>query len=461
MSPSADSLNRLGAELQLQGDEEGARLHYLAALHIDPGFCPSLANLAMVLGNQNKLTVAAAIVTRILNMFPNDGGQWNNLGNFLTRLERYSEAEIALNRAAELVPDNIGVWHNLLLLAHRTRRSDLALDYVNQVIRLGGFNPSVQNDRAHILLAIGDLGRGLVDYEARWHTLLHLEPWDFHIPEWTGQDLTGKSILVHHEQGFGDTIMASRFVLSVRDLGAKVTFGLPVALLRLYEHQDWGIEFIDITKLTQENAREFDFHSPLYSTMRWLGIRRGTISSTPYLTSPELVVPGVIKNVFNVGICWTSGSRGSKFDWRRRISPLEAWLSLTEIPGVLLWSINKDPSAQEEIQTLGAEALIHDQTGSFNDFASAAAFISKLDLVISVDTAVVHLAGAMGKPVWMLNQFTPCWRWWDSDIRAGTPWYENMKIVNQNSPGDWGYQIAECKTRLLNLIQRPRQDSAA
>lgn len=460
---SADSLNRQAAEFQFRGDEEAARLHYLAALSVDPWYVPAMANLATILSNRNQLAPAATLLRRIVTIFPNDGIQWSNLGNILTRLERYDEAQAALDRARAIIPDNVGLWHNLVLLSHRIGDQDAAMDYMNRIEALGGRSGATANDKAHILLAVGDLEAALVEYEARWHTLMHLEPWDFYIPEWQGESLDGKRILFHAEQGFGDTIMTSRFTVELTELGAKVTLGLPGGLCRLFDHQMWtNVDTLDIAKMTESDAKRFDFHSPMYSAMKHLGITKDKIEPYPYLIAPEIVGPTVYRggDVLNVGICWASGKRGTQMDWRRRVSSLKSWLRLANDPRVQLWSLVPEKFARDEIAELGAEAIINDLTSTFEDFADTAAFINQLDLVITVDTAIAHLAGAMGKQVWMLSQFTPCWRWWDLANGTGKPWYESMSIVRQIAPGDWDSQLALCEESLGLLIPLRRVRAA-
>jgi ADP-heptose:LPS heptosyltransferase len=131
---------------------------------------------------------------------------------------------------------------------------------------------------------------------------------------------------------------------------------------------------------------------------------------------------------------------------------LELWLKLTEIPSVHLWSLCPGEDAQKEIVSLGAEALVLDEVTKFSDFAETAAFIDQLDLVISVDTAVAHLAASMGKPTWMLSQFTPCWRWWGLAEGTGRPWYDSMETLAQHAPGDWKSQLEECERRLRQMV---------
>jgi hypothetical protein len=445
MTNSADSLNRKGVELFLQGDLDGAKLHYLAALKVDPGFIPPAANLVGVLGQQDCLVAALAHARQIIARSPDNGDIWCQIGNLLTRLERYDEAESALVHATELRPDNRNAWHNLGLLQYRMGNWPRALAAFDTVIALGGDSDAIRNDRAHVLLAMERLSEGLVDYEGRWKDLPHLPAWDFRIPEWTGQDLTNKSILLHSEQGFGDMIMTSRFWLDIFRLGAKVTLGTPESMIDLFGSQDWNIDILAIEAMNESNMR-FDYQSPTYGAMRWLGIERFSIRSASYLSAPAISVPNVYRNTRNIGICWRSNNEKSG-NWRHRVSQLSDWLPLAELPNVQLWSLCKNDSSRE-IVDLGAEALVLDLMPKLNTWGQTAAFVDKLDMVISVDTAVAHLAAAMGRPTIMLSQFNPCWRWWNIANGTGQPWYETMTIIRQNAPGQWADQVLRARDLL-------------
>jgi Flp pilus assembly protein TadD len=447
---SPDALNQMGLDLAQRGDLEGARLHYLAALKTSPDFWPAVANLAVVLSHQNKLASAAVLIRRLLNVVPDDPNQLNNLGNMLMRLERYEESREVLERATMIAPDNLATWYNLALLSLRDGRDAEALSHMDKVDALGGSSHQLRNDRAHALLAIGtDLAAALELYEARWESMAHLPPWDFHIPEWKGEALHGKSILLHAEQGYGDSIMTSRFARDLANCGAQVTLCLPGDLCSLFSAQDWpNVRVLSMDDLNPDVAKEFDFHSPMMSAMRWLGVEQADINSAPYLRVPEIVGPRLrTLSAFNVGICWASGSRGNEYDWRRRIAPLEHWLPLAELPDIQLHSLQVGPDASD-IERLGAEALVLPPAVPFANWADTAAFMAQLDLVISVDTAIVHLAGALGKPCWMLSQFNHCWRWWGIDLESGRPWYDSVRIIRQAFPGDWKRQLKQVYERL-------------
>lgn len=439
--PRAIELNVQGAEYHDRGDLEAAMFHYRAAYRLDPNFLPPLANMGIVLSGQNQLASAASIFQRLVALCPRDPKMWNCLGVVLIRLERYQEADEALDRAAELDPDTPAVWQNRALSAYWSGRFERALECIDRSQALGGDPAICGNDRAHFLFARGSsLVEALEQYEGRWGLgaglLPKLRPWEVAdecgVPEWKGEDLTGRRILLHYEQGFGDTIMTLRFERQLRARGASVALGVHSSMVRWMRHND--LDAIDSDQISAEAMKSFDFHSPMYSAMRWLGVEWNSIDPEAYLRPGRVSVPPVYGNIFNVGICWASGKRGTELDWRARHSPLDAWLPLCEIPGVCVYSLMFGPE-REEIETLGAHALIVDDTVHLDDFAASSAYITQLDLVICVDTAVAHVAGALGKPVWMISQSQPCWRW--RTPGTGLPWYSSMRTWVQPQVGDW------------------------
>ncbi len=452
---TADTLFQNASAFWAQGDTEAARLTYQAVLEIDPFCVPALASLGTLFGNENKLFAAEAFFRKASCLASENGHFWNNLGNVLTRQGKFAEALKAFDKAESLISYSPAFWHNKGLCLYNMKSYLAALRCFEKVASLGGDSLALQNDVAHALLALGNLPSALEKYEARWDSLIHLLPWDFYTPEWKGEDLRGKHILFHAEQGQGDTIMTARFAKNLEALGASVVLALPPQLVRLFESQ--GFDCLDISTINANDMKVFDFHSPMYSAMRWLGIDLVDIDPQPYISAPAITVPHVDPRAFNVGIVWISGRRGGQHDWRIRHAPLEHWLKLASIPRVQLYSLQKD-DANEDISLLGADGLVKNPTYAFEDWADTASFIDSLDLVISVDTAVVHLVGAMGKPCWMLTQFTNCWRWWEIGSGSARPWYDSVNIIPQETPGDWAGQLETAFER-LSLFADVRVDA--
>jgi hypothetical protein len=449
MAKSPLELCAIGVELHRQGDSAGAKLHFAAALSVDADCTSALGMMAEVLSGENKVVVARVYAERLCSLCPENLTAESALANILMRCGEYVEAEVVARAVLAADPDVPGARHNLALILHATGRFEEALCLLDQVEQTAG----VRNDRAHMLLCLGrSLQKAMQDYDARWDTGLDKSKvWGLGIPEWKGEDLVGRRLLVHAEQGYGDTIMTARFIPELISRGVEVTVAVQASLMRLLNAQGWGCEIVDLGKVA---GNGWDFHSPLYSAMRLLGTEWDTISSSSYLRAPEVVVPPVSEGELNVGISWASGKRGGPLDWRRRVIPVELWATLAAIPGVRLWSLQKDVEG-ERLHEFGLGGVVSDPTAIFHDWADAAAFVSGLDLVVSVDTAVVHLAGALGVPVWMLSQYVTCWRWQGAGDGNGWPWYgDGFRIFLQDEPGNWAGQIAEVREGLVHLVRQ-------
>jgi len=442
-------LLHLGNEAQKRGDFAKAQVYYEEAVRRDPSDLASMANLATMLSAQNKLDAAEALLRRIVVRAPNDSDQWLALGNVLMRQEKLDECLAPLNKALELRRENPDIHVNLAAAAYRKREFDTAERLLRHVLSLGATHHSTWFDLAHVMLAQGNLDNGLELYENRWHTLAHSEAWDHHIPEWRGEDLTNKHLLISAEQGFGDMIMLSRFIESLD--ADEVYIAVPSSMTRLFATQCWGIDVFDLSHLPVDLGEMCDYHVPMFDLMRWLKVVPGEIDPTPYLVSPANgpVVPKT--GAFNVGICWASGNHGTKNNWRRRVTDLSLWLPLAEVPGVRLWSLQID-TGKSDIAACGAGGLVCDYMDRITDWADTAALVNQLDLVISVDTGIVHLAGALGVPVWMLSQKSPCWRWWNIARGSGLPWYEDFQIYwRESADYSWQSLLKRAKADLSDL----------
>ena len=429
-----DDLCLRAAHLRSQGQDDEAERLFHRALLADPDHLNALANLRDIFAGQRKFSAALAIARRVVAAVPHDGVQWDRLASAYMLLDRFPEARAATDRALELAPDNPLHWHQSALLAHRLGDSETALAHARAALELNPYGLDLLNDRAHMLMAAGgDLAAALEAYEVRWATLAHLHPWDLHIPEWKGESLAGNRVLFHSEQGLGDAIMMARFARDLVAAGAaQVGLCLPCELTRLFQVQRWpGVKIVDLTVIDRD---DWDLQTPMFSGFRWLGMTRGDIDGSPYLTNvPKVIVPA-LPTGFRVGVCWASG-RWNVDTGMRRMVPFSLILEeLGSVPGVRLVSLQKGDDARD-LETLGAVPLVANPMPACDDFAATAAVVAQLDVVITVDTAILHLAAAMGKPTFMLCQFTRCWRWWS--LPNGAPWYQTMIAGQQSDPHDW------------------------
>lgn len=447
----ADVLNSIGAKFFREGQIEAARLHFLASLSLEPNHAMALQNLGAALRQLNHYEAAESVAKR--SVVASNGNVFcrSNLGVAQLGLKKYNEALNTLRDVAVDAPEHSHSWHNLGLAYYMMGKYKEALEAFDTSLGIMPDNSQVRSDRALALLSQGDIKLGLEEYEVRWDLLFKSKIWTLNVPEWQGEDLTGKHILVHHEQGFGDSLMLARFIHSLSLRGCQITVAVPQELLRLFEHSflyanviEWRDEILE--------TMHFDVHSPLLSVMRHLGVAKPEdIGRKPYLTAKALSSFGLPGAPYKIGICWASGNHGPALTERRRVVPLTLFLPLLEIPEIALISLQKGKESTE-IQQHGMEGMVFDISNKLSDFATTADVMQHLDLVISVDSAVAHLAGAIGKPCMMLSPYTRCWRWWSNS--RGWPWYEGMSLYHQSQDGSWFTAMAKITSHVRGEVNR-------
>jgi Flp pilus assembly protein TadD len=379
---------------------------------------------------------------------------FNNRGNSLAALNRHGEAIAAYDRAITLKPDYAEAFNNRGVALRELDRPDAALDDYARALRARPDYTDAQMNEGLARLALGDLEAGLPKFEYRWQATLRAARRSFPQPLWLGDaEVAGRTILLHAEQGFGDTLQFCRYAPLVAALGAKVLLEVPRELVRLLSRMPHVR-----TVAAGEPLPDFDLHCPLMSLPLAFGTTLATIpAEVPYLDAePGLiaswrqrlaVLPGK-----RVGLTWAGGARPHQFHAqaldRRRSIGLAGFAGLATLPGLVLVSLQKGPPAAEA-RAPPSGMVMHDWTDALEDFADTAALIMALDLVICVDTAVAHLAGALGKPVWVLNRFDQCWRWLRG--RHDSPWYPSARLFRQPVPGDWDSVMREVVTGLRDL----------
>lgn len=446
----AAELNSVGAKLFSAGHLEAARLHFLAALSVDPNNHLVLQNLGAVMRSMGHHAVAESLARRSVRASNRNPFCLSNLGVAQLSLRQYHRALATLRTVTRLLPESGPSWHNYGLALYMQGLYALALEAFDKAKALQGHNPQVESDRGLTLLALGNIQAGLAAYEVRWEILAKSKIWALDIPEWQGELLDGRRILVHHEQGFGDSIMLARFLAPLALLGAHITVAAPKELLRLFE-SSFG-HFASIATLDDETLGtpgRFDYHSPMLSVMRWLRVEMpSAINPAPYMKAPDLdnIAARLPVAAHRIGICWASGNHGPVLMERRRMVPLVEFLPLTELADTAVISLQKGEDVRD-IEANGLEGIIFDMAPRLVDFAATAAVIAQLDVVISVDSAVAHLAGALGKRCIMLSPYSRCWRWWgaavNAHVRNGLPWYDNMPVLYQSANGSWQNAVHE------------------
>ncbi len=359
-----------------------------------------------------------------------------NRGVALRERGARAQAAAAFEQALAQRPDSADAHNDLAVtLSALGRRDEAIVHYEQAIARRPDFAVAHRN-LGMLLLQRGDFPRGFAEFEWRWDTPGFM-PLVCPKPKWNGEDLTGKRILVHTEQGAGDTIQCLRFLPSLAERAARVILVAPEPLRRLLESARGFDELRGVGTIPLD---AFDVYAPLMSLPLHLGVTVETIpAEIPYIAPPPkpLLIPAPAPGVpFKVGIVW-SGS--TTFGGNQaRACPAEAFARLLAVPGVSFYSLQVGPPAGK-LGVLRKTAPVANPAERFEDWADTAGAVAQLDLVIGVDTGVLHLAGALGKPGWVLLAHDADWRWLLG--REDTPWYPTLRLFRQPEPGAWGVLV--------------------
>ncbi|MGN6578932.1 MAG: tetratricopeptide repeat protein [Bordetella sp.] len=373
---------------------------------------------------------------------------FNNRGTALYKLDRFDEAAASYGRALALKPD-AETFGSRGLALHMGRRLDEALASYDSALALEPDYAEAHYNRALTLLRAGDLARGFQAY--RWRFRIHEARPAIACPEWEGEPLAGKRLVIFHEQGAGDSLQFVRYVPMAAAFGAHVTLLVPPVLTRLLRASLPGIDVVD----RLPDSAVFDFQVPMLSLPAVLGTTLDTIpADVPYLAADRVEAQAWAQRLaaarpgLNVGLVWAGSSKPASYDGRRSLKPAQ----LTPLAAVcgIRWISLQIGEPAEEARKPPAEFHVIDWTNEIRDYADTAALVVNLDLVITVDTSVAHLAGALGRPVWILSRYDGCWRWLLN--RGDSPWYPTARLFHQPAMGDWQSVIADVAAALQALV---------
>ncbi len=443
--------NDLGILLQGRGELDQAEACYRGAIELAPHFAEAMSNLGAVLAERGRLEQATAWYGRAIAEDGDYADAHNNLGAVLVRLDRAGDAETLHRRAIALKPGFADAHYNLGVALHDQGRFDEALASYAEAVRLNPESHDAHWNRAVLLLLTGDYGQGWREHEWRWRRKQQ-PPRSFPQPLWHGEDIGKRTILLHDEQGLGDTLQFMRYVPLVAARGARVLLQVQRPLLRLVAASLDGIEVFADGDLTPP----FTLHSPLLSLPLACATTTETIpAQVPYLrVDPaaaarwrnRIGTATGLKGGVNVGLAW-AGNPQHKNDRNRSIA-LERLAPLFDAPGVRWFSLQVGERAADLGRAPAGK--VANLAERLTDFAEAAAAVAGLDLVIAVDTATAHLAGALGKPVWVLLPFVPDWRWLIN--RDDSPWYPTARLFRQPARGDWESVAQMVRAALDELV---------
>ncbi len=420
-----------GLERHRAGDFDAAARLYGQSLLLDSRLPDVYNNMGVVLRRLGKLEAAVACYRRALVLRPDNAGAYTNLGNVLRELGRLEAAVASHRRAVSLTPKSADAHYNLGLALRDVGAPDEALAAFEATLKIDANHAECRWDRALTLLQKGNFGDGFKEYEWRWK-LRRAEPRQFKQPQWDGGALNGKTILLHAEQGFGDMIQFARYIPMVKAKGGNVVVEVAAPLARLFS------TIPGVGQVVNAGAAlpRFDVYAPLMSLARIFGTTLDTIpNKVPYLKAPEAhaaQLPATMSKSRKVGVVW-AGRPTHQNDTNRSVT-FSNFVELLGLPQTTVYSLQQGPAADQIVEN-GCQAFCLDIGRRMRDFADTAGVIQQLDLVISVDTAVAHLAGALGKPVWVVLPYPGDWRWLYG--RDDSPWYPTMRLFRQNRPGYW------------------------
>jgi tetratricopeptide (TPR) repeat protein len=450
--------NNLGSILNEQGKLDEAVACFRRVLEIKPDFAEAHSSLGNALHEQGKLEEAAVCHHRALELNPDFAEAHSNLGAVLQDWDKLDDAVACYRRALELKPDYAQAQSNLGTAFMYQGKLDEALACYRRTLELSPDFADAHWGRAFTWLLTGNWQHGWPEYEWRWQ-MKGATPRRLPQPLWSGEPLTGRTILLHVEQGIGDTIQFIRYASIIKPQGAAVVLECPKPLIALLE----GCPGVDQFVGQREDLPAFDVHTPLLSVPGILKTSPETVpAKIPYLfPRPALVEQWRERLIeidgFKVGISW-QGNPKYRGD-RSRSIPLRRFAPLAQIPGVCLISLQKGVGTDQlaEVRNLfpvtDLAAELDEQSGPFMD---TAAVMKNLDLVITSDTASAHLAGALGVPVWVALSFVPDWRWLLD--RSDSPWYPTMQLFRQKERGNWQGVFEEIKNALCQRLASPRAD---
>jgi len=465
--------NDLGEALRLLGDAEGAAACFEALIALEPDRAGAHVNLGIVRQQQGRLADALALYERAAALKPAMAEAWINLGALLLQLQRLDEAEKALGTAFRLAPKDVATQLNLGNLRLEQGRLDEAMalyqtvlatepNHVAATLNLGRAlkelgrpadalrhyrqaealapdNATVQWNLGVCRLLLGDWARGWQGFEARFAADA-VAPTGVAGPAWTGGPVG--TLLIHAEQGLGDTIQFVRFASLAKAQGVeRIVLAAQTPLIDLMH----GVAGIDDVVPRDGPLPPYDTQIAMMSLAGVLKATGATLPPAPYLAADPARVAAWGQKLgpgFKVGLVW-QGHRQHRND-RNRSLPPAALAPLLALSGVKWFSLQKEPP------DLTALPGVTDLSADLTDFSETAAAITALDVVIAVDTAVAHLAGALGKPVWLALPHAPDWRWLMG--RGDSPWYASARLFRQAERGVWSGPINAMKAALAKLI---------
>ena len=439
---------KLALRYHREGNLDYAKYVYQHVLGIDPQNADALHLLGVSVYQSEQYDIAINLITQAIQIDSTKPLFFTNLGNAFQKQGKLEKSVQAYQKAIQIQPGYAEAYFNLGNSLREQGKLKESTQALQKAVQIQPDYADAHFNLAMLLLLQGQFVEGWEKYEWRWDSSLKSQKRNFKRPLWDGTSLSRKSILIYAEQGFGDSIQFARYIDLFPDTATIIVACQPElkSLLK-------SIERIDILVTKGEDIPNFDFHAPIVSLPHIFGTVLETIpAKIPYLypdKNPDFSFLSDDERDLKVGIAW-AGSPTHINDRNRSIS-LNNFKCLLDIKGCEFFSLQVGEH-HRDIKQCGYSRIIKDLGKQFTNFHHTASVILQLDLVISVDTAVAHLAGALGKPVWTLLPFIPDWRWMLN--RSDSPWYPSMTLFRQRKRGDWHSVFQEIRLTLTQYSQR-------
>lgn len=449
--------------------------------------------LCILKQKQDENDSAIELIKKALELEPDNENFLTNLGALFRKVDRLDDSLYILKKATEINPNNVNNLYYCAFALFKQEKNQEALKYLERVLAIDRTHynsivmaANIEGKLKHIdeaieyytraieikpdekeniynrslaRLLLGNYKDGFADYEQRFGPLKYLDLPNVtkNAPMWDGTVLSEKTLFLHTEQGFGDALQFIRFVPMVKKFGGKVIVGcrreLHELLSQVMPEAKWVPE--------GDHVPPFDVHLPVMSLPRLFGTTLETIpKNIPYIKASEEKIekwkPHISKDSFNIGIVWNGNPKFPEN--KMRSCPLEYYECFMDIPGTKFYSLQKGSQEKEIAELCARKKNIFDMGNKIESFSDTAAILSQLDLLISTDTSVPHLAGAMGVRSWVLLQYVPDWRWLLD--REDCPWYPTMRLFRQIRPGEWKPVLTKVKSELEKLVRNGSREKS-
>ncbi len=440
----------LGEICKTQHDFSAAFMHFRTALEIDPSSVDAFQGVGEIHQAEERYPEAITAYQQALALEPHRVTVLNMLGDVYQCIEQPDNAERLYRKALALEPERATVLNNLGVALIAQGKLEDASAVLHHLIEIQPDYAEGHWNLSMALLAAGNYLDGWWESEWRFKKSNPVPERGFEQPRWDGSPLNGKTILLHAEQGFGDTIQFARYVPLVVQRGGRVIVECQVSALKRLLHSISGVAEVVVAG---NDLPFFDCHLPMLSLPLVFGTTPETIpSQVPYLVAEPADVEAWHRRLgpstkYRVGLVWFA--KQSQVLNRKRSCPLQMFAPLWAVPGVEFYALQVGMGA-EQLKEFSSDCELIDLTHQINDFADTAAFMANLDLVITIDTVTAHLAGALGVQTWVVLPYVAEWRWLCQ--REDSPWYPGMRLFRQPSPGDWPALMDTVATALRRRV---------